>query len=50
MADERNPNENIEDDDATRRSDEAIVGIDDDDEEFEDAEDEDGDEGVEEGE
>ena len=44
MADERNPNESIEDDDATGMSDEELVGMDDD-EEFEDE-----DEGIEEGE
>jgi hypothetical protein len=50
MADERNPkSDRIETDDATRMSDEEIVGsAADDDEEFEDIEDED--EGVEEGE
>jgi hypothetical protein len=51
MADERKPNESIEDDDATRMSDEELVGMADDDEEFEDEEeDEEEDEDIEEGE
>jgi hypothetical protein len=50
MADERNPNDSVENDDDTRVSDDEIVGMVDDDEEFEDVEDEDEDEGIEEGE
>ena len=44
MADERKPNESIEDDDATRMTDDEIVGMADDDEDLEDIEDENEDE------